>query len=253
MTTIRSTTSTAGGTAWSFSDITLDNVERIELIRGPGSALYGANAFSGVINIITRRHHPNNTATADNDRQNHINFVSLAGGTRNTAKISTLLGASGEQWSISGFARSFDTNGFALDIEQDILGASGKTDDWQKQQDFDLWLTWRDFTVHSRYLNKRRGPFINITDALAPGSHRELEHFFTELLWRADITETANLQTKLFLEHHEFDNHWVGYPPGFFMTTTTNLTGYSTPGSDSSGRRATRRFSKTCLLRRICG
>ncbi|MFH1096239.1 MAG: TonB-dependent receptor [Candidatus Desantisbacteria bacterium] len=32
----------------------LDNVERIEILQGPGSAMYGANAFGGVINIITR-------------------------------------------------------------------------------------------------------------------------------------------------------------------------------------------------------
>lgn len=35
-------------------DMPLENVERIEVIRGPGSALYGANAFAGVINIITK-------------------------------------------------------------------------------------------------------------------------------------------------------------------------------------------------------
>lgn len=35
--------------------ITLDEIDRIEVIRGPGSALYGANAFSGVVNIITKR------------------------------------------------------------------------------------------------------------------------------------------------------------------------------------------------------
>jgi iron complex outermembrane recepter protein len=34
--------------------VTLDEIERIEVIRGPGSALYGANAFSGVVSIITR-------------------------------------------------------------------------------------------------------------------------------------------------------------------------------------------------------
>lgn len=34
--------------------VSLDYVERIEIIRGPGSALYGGNALSGVINIITR-------------------------------------------------------------------------------------------------------------------------------------------------------------------------------------------------------
>ena len=32
----------------------LENIARIEVIRGPGSALYGADAFAGVINIITK-------------------------------------------------------------------------------------------------------------------------------------------------------------------------------------------------------
>ncbi|MDM8546808.1 TonB-dependent receptor [Candidatus Venteria ishoeyi] len=42
------------GSAFTFiSDYPLDNVKQIEVIRGPGSALYGANAFMGVINIIT--------------------------------------------------------------------------------------------------------------------------------------------------------------------------------------------------------
>jgi outer membrane cobalamin receptor len=43
--------------AWDGSfrgDIPLTNVERIEVIRGPGSSLYGTNAFGGVINIITK-------------------------------------------------------------------------------------------------------------------------------------------------------------------------------------------------------
>ena len=35
--------------------ISLDNVERIEIVRGPSSALYGDNAMSGLINIITRK------------------------------------------------------------------------------------------------------------------------------------------------------------------------------------------------------
>ncbi|WP_338849491.1 TonB-dependent receptor [Massilia sp. W12] len=36
-------------------DYPLNNVARIEVIRGPGSALYGADAFSGVVNIITKK------------------------------------------------------------------------------------------------------------------------------------------------------------------------------------------------------
>ncbi|MCP3102922.1 TonB-dependent receptor [Myxococcus sp. K15C18031901] len=43
-----------GLTLWSSIPIGLDEIERIEVIRGPGSALYGANAMLGVINIITQ-------------------------------------------------------------------------------------------------------------------------------------------------------------------------------------------------------
>ena len=39
---------------WSTLPISLPDIERIEIIRGPGSAVYGANAMTGVINIITR-------------------------------------------------------------------------------------------------------------------------------------------------------------------------------------------------------
>lgn len=43
-----------GSTFWASLPITLDEIERIEVIRGPGSAVYGANALTGVINLITR-------------------------------------------------------------------------------------------------------------------------------------------------------------------------------------------------------
>jgi iron complex outermembrane receptor protein len=43
-----------GGTFYRMLSISLEDIERIEVIRGPGSTLYGANAFGGVVNIITR-------------------------------------------------------------------------------------------------------------------------------------------------------------------------------------------------------
>ncbi len=43
-----------GQAPWNVQPIFLDDIERIEVIRGPGSALYGANAFAGVISITTR-------------------------------------------------------------------------------------------------------------------------------------------------------------------------------------------------------
>ena len=43
------------GTFWSVQDVPLDDIDRIEVIRGPGGAIWGANAVNGVVNIITKR------------------------------------------------------------------------------------------------------------------------------------------------------------------------------------------------------
>lgn len=42
-----------GITTWELLPVPIDDIERIEIVRGPGSALYGANAFDGIVNIIT--------------------------------------------------------------------------------------------------------------------------------------------------------------------------------------------------------
>lgn len=42
------------GAFWEAQDVLLEDVERIEVIRGPGATLWGANAVNGIINVITK-------------------------------------------------------------------------------------------------------------------------------------------------------------------------------------------------------
>lgn len=43
-----------GGVFWDVQDVLLEDVDRIEVIRGPGASVWGANAVNGVINVITK-------------------------------------------------------------------------------------------------------------------------------------------------------------------------------------------------------
>lgn len=43
------------GVYWDMQNLVLEDIERIEIIRGPGGTLWGANAVNGVINVITKR------------------------------------------------------------------------------------------------------------------------------------------------------------------------------------------------------
>ena len=43
------------GVYWEVQDLLLEDIERIEVIRGPGASLWGSNAVNGVINILTKR------------------------------------------------------------------------------------------------------------------------------------------------------------------------------------------------------
>jgi iron complex outermembrane recepter protein len=43
-----------GGVNWDTQDLPLEDIDRIEVVRGPGATLWGANAVNGVINIVTK-------------------------------------------------------------------------------------------------------------------------------------------------------------------------------------------------------
>lgn len=78
----------------------MSNIERIEIIKGPQSGIWGANASAGVINIITKR------------AQNIAN-VTLEKGSWNTKRIAASLGAADENIDFILNFSEFTTDGFS--------------------------------------------------------------------------------------------------------------------------------------------
>lgn len=98
----------AGGTInWHL--ITPDEIERIEVVKGPGSALYGNNAMSGVINIITKK-----------PQKNIQGMINGGYGSYNTFKGQFNLSGKNKQtnglyWKLGGFYRQGD--GYIIEPE----------------------------------------------------------------------------------------------------------------------------------------
>jgi len=77
-----------------FADLTLDNIERIEVLRGPQSTLYGADAIGGVVNVITKRGQGPPSGFVDLEGGNYSTFRARAGVTGSTGPVNYSLGVS---------------------------------------------------------------------------------------------------------------------------------------------------------------
>ena len=105
------------GSPWDVLDYPLDDVERIEVIRGPGATLWGVNAVNGVINVITK-----------SARDTPGGHVRVSTGT--VDDVDAMLRYGGEvgrgAWRVWG--RYADTSSF------DFLDGGSANDDWTRGQ-----------------------------------------------------------------------------------------------------------------------
>jgi iron complex outermembrane receptor protein len=90
------------GVYWDVQDVPLEDIDRIEVIRGPGATVWGANAVNGVINIITK-----------SAKETHGGLVTAGGGTYEPGfGVAQYGGTSGQATSYRIFMKGFDYNSF---------------------------------------------------------------------------------------------------------------------------------------------
>ena len=89
--------STYGGVYWDTTDTMIEDIERIEVVRGPSGATWGSNAFHGVINIITK--HASQTGDG---------LVSADAGIERPGALSARIGHAGDSADWRLFAKGFE-------------------------------------------------------------------------------------------------------------------------------------------------
>jgi vitamin B12 transporter len=170
------------GNAFNFADLTTENIDRIEVVRGPQSALYGSQAMGGVINIITKK----GAATTSSS-------LRLEAGTHGRFNTSGTVGGSFGGTSYFGSLSRQSTDGHDITPGQYRFGAP-REDDGYENITGSLRLD-RDFSANlSGYF------FAQYMDAEA-----ELDNFGEDINY---VGKTKQLTTNASLSGRFHDGKW---------------------------------------------
>lgn len=95
------------GRTFDFNHLTIDNIERVEVLRGPQSTLYGSDAIGGVINIITKRGEGKPTGYLSGEYGSFDTWITKAG-----------FNGSSDLFNYSVAAARLDTDSFSVAEEE---------------------------------------------------------------------------------------------------------------------------------------
>jgi len=168
----------------------MEDIERIEVIRGPGAALWGANAVNGVINIITK---------SARETQGTL-WVSGAGSEEKTFGGWRVGGKLGE----NGYYRAYTLYQERDNLEQDtehvpnndswLVRRSGFRADWNRSPT-------ESFILHGEVYTGRAGQRLRVLDVILPGSRTvddryTISGYYLMGTWnrqRGNITDTLHV------------------------------------------------------------
>lgn len=171
------------GNAWGGLPVT--NIARIEIIRGPGSALYGADAYSGVINLITKdaEDMPGTRAGVQLGSFKTGNAWFQHGGRVGPVKVAAYLQVGhtdGPRKTVRADAQTQNDNAFGT--QASLAPASMNVG--YEATDANLDLSHRTWRLHAGYkLRNEVGTGIGVASALDPIGTGKSERITADLSW----------------------------------------------------------------------
>ena len=182
------------GVYWEIQDILLEDVDRIEVIRGPGASVWGANAVNGIINVITK-----------NASETNGKLVSLTAGNEYQSAALRYGNQFDEQGYYRVYSKYFRHDGFVDRYGDDAgdnwdMARGGFRLDWTPSPANTLMIQG---DVYNGDINQN---FIVPSLASGSGGERVLETADTDggsLLARWDYTHSlaSRTSTQLYYEH----------------------------------------------------
>ena len=187
----------------------VEAISRIEVMRGPGSAIYGADAFAGVINIITKN--------ADDIQNNQVGFRA---GSHNTKDAWLALAGSNGELKYSAVLEHHKTDGLERDEKYPTQPFSLMT----TNTDFRGEVSYTDWIFRLGYqLRNDNGNGAGIVEVPDLASRQKSQRLNFDLNYTKNISDSLELNAQLayFQTSQTVKNQYVLFPAG--VTLPNNL------------------------------
>jgi len=180
------------GVFWDANDLDIAEIERIEIVRGPGGAMWGSNAVNGVINIVSR-----------SARVSTGGAVSVSVGTfeqsRATARYGSAIGRAAyrvfAQW--SGYASGLTAEGASANDHWNSMTGGSRID----------WANERDTLMAEGHLTTARSrPNLFVLESIAPdvysiGGASDTQEASALARWTRTTHDGSVLQAQAYTTH----------------------------------------------------
>jgi iron complex outermembrane receptor protein len=200
----------------------LDLVDRVEIIRGPGAAIYGNNAFFGVVNVITRQGKQLNGVEASGEYGSFDAYkVRASFGKAFTNGIQLLV--SGTYYDDPGqdqlFYKEFNTpaqnNGIAQDMDADKYASTFGS------------LSYGDFNLQGAYNYREKiNPTaqFTLTTFNDPRLETKDQQSYVELKYTHSFPEIVDVTARV---HYDNFSHEIGYPQSLLVSNQVVFSRFS--------------------------
>ncbi len=184
----------------------VDLIDRVEIIRGPSSSIYGSNAFLAVINVITRRGRDLKSVETSGDAGSFETFKGrLSYGNKFQNGLEMIL--SGSIFHSEGhhhlFYKEYDDPSTNYGIAENC--------DYDRFQSLFTTLSFNDFTLQGAYIDRKKGIPTGAfgTDFNDPFNRTTDRHAYLDLKYEHNFENLFGVTARLFYDRYEYKGNYI--------------------------------------------